>query len=178
MPITVGGAGAREAVYVTLGARLFHMPESDALAASLALWLAHLIVGAIGGIVRLASPDSSHTCDVFPDWKQAKRRAASSLADMSASLPVRIAVATFFVLLHLALFSRAGHQRLGLPFNSYPDERPYFSNPDATPFEVPRQPHRWSRLLVSRFDAQHHIATAERGISACPQHAADGGART
>lgn len=55
LPITVGGAGAREAVYVTLGARLFHMPESDALAASLALWLAHLIVGAIGGIVQLAT---------------------------------------------------------------------------------------------------------------------------
>lgn len=55
LPITVGGAGAREAVYVTLGARLFNMPESDALAASLALWLAHLIVGAIGGIVQLAT---------------------------------------------------------------------------------------------------------------------------
>lgn len=89
---------------------------------------------------------------------------------MSAWLPARIAIATFFVLLHLALFSRAGHQRLGVPFNSYPSEAPYFSNPDATPFEVPRQPHRWSRLVVSRFDAQHHIATAERGISACPTH--------
>ncbi|HSD88604.1 MAG TPA: lysylphosphatidylglycerol synthase transmembrane domain-containing protein [Kofleriaceae bacterium] len=53
LPITVGGAGAREAVYVTLGARLFQMPESDALAASLALWLAHLVVGACGGIVQL-----------------------------------------------------------------------------------------------------------------------------
>jgi hypothetical protein len=42
-------------VYVTLGARLFHMPESDALAASLALWLAHLVVGAIGGVVQLAT---------------------------------------------------------------------------------------------------------------------------
>ena len=46
LPITVGGAGAREAVYVTLGASLFHMPRADALAASLALWLAHLVVGA------------------------------------------------------------------------------------------------------------------------------------
>jgi len=53
LPITVGGAGAREAVYVTLGARLFQMPESDALAASLALWLAHLVVGACGGVVQL-----------------------------------------------------------------------------------------------------------------------------
>jgi glycosyltransferase 2 family protein len=53
LPITVGGAGAREAVYVTLGASLFHMAEADALAASLALWIAHLINGAIGGIVQL-----------------------------------------------------------------------------------------------------------------------------
>jgi hypothetical protein len=54
LPITVGGAGAREAVYVTLGARLFHMPRSDALAASLALWLAHLVCGAVGGALQLA----------------------------------------------------------------------------------------------------------------------------
>jgi hypothetical protein len=53
LPITVGGAGAREAVYVTLGASLFHMPESDAVAASLALWLAHLLVGAVGGVLQL-----------------------------------------------------------------------------------------------------------------------------
>jgi uncharacterized membrane protein YbhN (UPF0104 family) len=53
LPITVGGAGAREAVYITLGASLFHMPESDAVAASLALWLAHLVVGACGGFVQL-----------------------------------------------------------------------------------------------------------------------------
>ena len=55
LPITVGGAGAREAVYVTLGASLFQMTQADALAASLALWLAHLVTGAAGGIVQLAS---------------------------------------------------------------------------------------------------------------------------
>lgn len=53
LPITVGGAGAREAVYVTLGASLLHVARADALAASLALWLAHLINGAIGGVVQL-----------------------------------------------------------------------------------------------------------------------------
>jgi uncharacterized membrane protein YbhN (UPF0104 family) len=53
LPITVGGAGAREAVYVALCGRLFHMPEADALAASLALWLAHLAVGAAGGVTQL-----------------------------------------------------------------------------------------------------------------------------
>jgi glycosyltransferase 2 family protein len=55
LPITVGGAGAREAVYVTLGASLFQMARADALAASLALWIAHLINGAIGGIVQLSA---------------------------------------------------------------------------------------------------------------------------
>jgi uncharacterized membrane protein YbhN (UPF0104 family) len=53
LPITVGGAGAREAVYIALGASLFHMPEADAVAASLALWLAHLVVGAFGGVLQL-----------------------------------------------------------------------------------------------------------------------------
>ena len=54
LPITVGGAGAREAVYVALCGRLFGMPEADALAASLGLWLAHLAVGAAGGALQLA----------------------------------------------------------------------------------------------------------------------------
>ena len=53
LPITVGGAGAREAVFVTLGAELFHMSSGSALAASLALWLSHLIVGAAGGVAQL-----------------------------------------------------------------------------------------------------------------------------
>lgn len=56
LPITVGGAGAREAVYVALCGRLFGMPEADALAASLGLWLAHLVVGAAGGVAQLARP--------------------------------------------------------------------------------------------------------------------------
>jgi glycosyltransferase 2 family protein len=54
LPITVGGAGAREAVYVALCGTLFGMPEADALAASLGLWLAHLIVGAAGAVAQLA----------------------------------------------------------------------------------------------------------------------------
>lgn len=56
LPITVGGAGAREAVYVALCGQLFGMPQADALAASLGLWLAHLAVGAAGGVAQLAQP--------------------------------------------------------------------------------------------------------------------------
>jgi uncharacterized membrane protein YbhN (UPF0104 family) len=55
LPITVGGAGVREGVYVALCGQLFGMPRADALAASLALWLAHLAVGAAGGLAQLAS---------------------------------------------------------------------------------------------------------------------------
>jgi uncharacterized membrane protein YbhN (UPF0104 family) len=53
LPITVGGAGAREAVYIWLGASLFHMAKADAVTASLALWLAHLINGAVGGVLQI-----------------------------------------------------------------------------------------------------------------------------
>jgi uncharacterized protein (TIRG00374 family) len=53
LPITVGGAGAREAVYVTMCGRLFHMPEHLALAASLGLWSTNLIVGLGGGVAQL-----------------------------------------------------------------------------------------------------------------------------
>lgn len=53
LPFTVGGAGAREAVYVTLCAHLFGMPAPDALAASLGLWFAILVVGLAGGIAQV-----------------------------------------------------------------------------------------------------------------------------
>ena len=53
IPITVGGAGARELVYVELGRLMLHIDVDDALAASLALWLTHLAVGGIGGVIQL-----------------------------------------------------------------------------------------------------------------------------
>ena len=53
LPITVGGAGAREAVYVWLGGLFFHMTPAAATAASIALWLAHLINGAAGGLLQI-----------------------------------------------------------------------------------------------------------------------------
>ena len=51
----MGGAGAREAVYVALCGRLFGMSDADALAASLALWLAHLVVGGGGGLAQIVA---------------------------------------------------------------------------------------------------------------------------
>jgi glycosyltransferase 2 family protein len=53
LPITVGGTGAREAAYVEL-CKMLGMAKGPALAASLGLWLAHLVVGAIGGVAQLA----------------------------------------------------------------------------------------------------------------------------
>jgi len=63
LPITVGGAGAREAVYVALCGSLFAMPEADALAASIGLWAAHLAVGALGGIAQLFVRKRTHASD-------------------------------------------------------------------------------------------------------------------
>lgn len=59
LPITIGGAGAREAVYVALCGRLFGMPEADALAASLSLWFAHLVVGLGGGVAQIVAKKPS-----------------------------------------------------------------------------------------------------------------------
>jgi hypothetical protein len=61
LPITIGGTGAREAVFIVLSRQLLGMSSADALAASLLLWLATLIAGALGGLWQLlggALPDS------------------------------------------------------------------------------------------------------------------------
>jgi uncharacterized membrane protein YbhN (UPF0104 family) len=54
LPITVGGAGAREAMFVVLCGALLGMSSADALAVSLVVWLTSLVVGAAGGILLLA----------------------------------------------------------------------------------------------------------------------------
>ena len=80
----------------------------------------------------------------------------------------RASVALALVIGHLVAFTIAGHQRLGEPFNNAPGEAPYYSNPDARELMAPpREPHHWSRLIVSRWDAQHYIGFAIRGMYAC-----------
>jgi hypothetical protein len=100
---------------------------------------------------------------MFPDLGQIRVRVGA----LTGTLPVRISVAALLVLLHLGLVTRATHSRLHLPFSTV-SEAPYFSDPDAAALSTPRQPHGWSRMAVSRLDAQHYIATAERGLTACP----------
>jgi hypothetical protein len=94
----------------------------------------------------------------------------AKLTELAPKTWFRAAVAAALVIGHLVAFSIVGHQRLGLPFNSSPDEAPYYSDPDAHALtQPPRQPHHWSRLIVSRWDAQHYIGFAARGLSACPK---------
>jgi len=92
------------------------------------------------------------------------------LAELAPKTWFRAAVAVALVLGHLVAFTIAGHQRLNLPFNSSPDEAPYYSNPKEDSLGPwPRQPHHWSRLIVSRWDSQHYIGFAVRGLSSCPK---------
>jgi hypothetical protein len=108
---------------------------------------------------------------MFPDLAQLRHGLAARIGRLAASLPARIGFAGLLVCLQLAAFGRASHTRLALPFDTHPDEAPYFADPDALALASPRQPYRWSRLAVSRFDAQHYIGTAERGLTACPDDA-------
>jgi hypothetical protein len=106
---------------------------------------------------------------MFPDWNQARRRLGASLDDLAGRTWFRIAVAVVLASFHLAMFAKAGHERLGLPFNSDSAEAPYFENIHATStIGYPREPKHWSRLIVSRWDAQHYIEMSVRGLSVCP----------
>src|SRR5690349_20302653 len=91
------------------------------------------------------------------------------LAPIAASRWFRLVVASVLVIFHLVAFSCAGKDRLGVPFNSAPGHAPYYSDPDTSSLGgYPRQPHYWSRMVVSRWDAQHYIGFAVRGLTSCP----------
>ena len=82
---------------------------------------------------------------------------------------LRTTCAIAFACLQLLFFVAAGHARLGLPFDAHPGEPPQFTDIHAPATRgFPRQPTDWNRLVVSRWDAQHYIGTAVRGLSACP----------
>jgi len=55
-PLTVGGAGVREAAFVFLCTTALGVPEADAAATSLLLWFCHLAVAGTGGILQFLSP--------------------------------------------------------------------------------------------------------------------------
>ena len=98
-------------------------------------------------------------------WKRTEAR----LEALAPNPRFRVGVAVALVCLHLMAFAKAGHERLGVDFNNAPGEAPYYSDPDARALGGwPRQPHHWSRLIVSRWDAQHYIGFATRGLTSCP----------
>ncbi len=100
-------------------------------------------------------------------------RTAHEMGETSAALAARrwfrLAISAFVVCMHLLAFRQAGHSRLGINFNEAPDAELAFTDLNAPSTRIwPRQPHNWARLVVSRWDAQHYIGTAVRGLSACP----------
>ena len=105
--------------------------------------------------------------DLFTPTSRA--RIAATLDRELATFRWRLAIAVVLVGLHLFAFALAGRERLDLPFNAAPDEAPHFANPEAWVLGgYPREPKKWSRLIVSRWDAQVYIGFALRGLSSCP----------
>lgn len=101
-------------------------------------------------------------------YEQLMDRANGLFEQHGGRLWVRSIVAVLFVCMHLGAFSKIGHQRIGANFSTG-QEVPYYSDPDApATLGYPRQPHYWSRLIVSRWDAQHYIGFAIRGLTSCP----------
>jgi uncharacterized membrane protein YbhN (UPF0104 family) len=58
VPITISGAGVREAAFVTLYG-LIGVSRSAALAASLGMWACQLLMAALGGVIALFTPLSA-----------------------------------------------------------------------------------------------------------------------
>lgn len=111
---------------------------------------------------------------MLPDLAQLSGRAAAWFDRVAPRLYVRLAVAVLLAGLHLGAFAKLADDKLHLPFSAS-SEAPYFSDPDASSLGgYPRQPHYWSRLVVSRWDAQHYIGFALRGITACPTDGSGG----
>lgn len=96
-------------------------------------------------------------------------RARDWIDKLSTWRSAKIALAVLLACAHLLAFAQAGRVRLNIPFDNAPGAHLQFTNPMVGALDGhPRQPPHWSRLVVSRFDAQHYIGFALRGLSACP----------
>ncbi|HJL19165.1 MAG TPA: lysylphosphatidylglycerol synthase transmembrane domain-containing protein [Sandaracinaceae bacterium LLY-WYZ-13_1] len=58
-PLSVGGAGAREAAFKTLAPLALGIAEADATAASLLIWGTQATVAALGGLLQLVAPPTA-----------------------------------------------------------------------------------------------------------------------
>ena len=91
------------------------------------------------------------------------------LASWATRRSFKVTIAVALALLQLLVIAHAGKSRLDLPFNKAPGQHLAFTDPMANSLgSIPREPPDWSRLIVSRFDSQHYIGFALRGLSACP----------
>jgi hypothetical protein len=105
---------------------------------------------------------------VFPYWSV--KRAGTELDRLASTMPFRIAVAVVLICIHVSAFKSAAVDRLDLPFNDSVEEAPIYTNIHAPAVRgYPRQPRHWSRLIVSRWDAQIYIGYALRGMQTCPE---------
>lgn len=80
---------------------------------------------------------------------------------------VRLAVAVFFVSIHVLALRQMGIGRFGAPFNAAPGDAPRFEHPGER--LAGSAPKPWDRLIVSRWDARHYLGIALRGFSQCPR---------
>jgi hypothetical protein len=88
----------------------------------------------------------------------------------AVTLWFRCAVSALIIAVHLLLFLHAAHARLDIPFDTDPHAEITFTDPNFPSLgNIPREPHHWSRLILSRFDAQHYIEHEVRGLSSCPK---------
>ena len=106
--------------------------------------------------------------DVREIWERTQP-VRQRLATWPAKRWFQMIVATLLTLAHLFAFAHAGKTRLGIPFDLAPGAHLEFADPNADALgPVPRQPAKWSRLVVSRYDTQHYVSFALRGLSSCP----------
>jgi hypothetical protein len=102
------------------------------------------------------------------------RKLGSAIENRAGKRWFRLLIAAVLACGHLVMFDLAGHKRLDIDFSSS-SEPPYYSDPHATVLGgYPRQPHHWSRLVASRWDAEIYISFAIRGLSACPDKESPG----
>ncbi len=84
------------------------------------------------------------------------------LRKLAMTLPFRAIVAFFCLWVHVKAFEKLGRERFDFEAFQAP-------NTQAPEFKTERDlvPKDWSRLLVSRWDAQHYMELGLRGYSAC-----------
>jgi hypothetical protein len=95
-------------------------------------------------------------------------RASKALRTVATTFLFRSAVAVVILSMHVWAIAKFGRERYHEEWNRAPLQEPQFysAEHDMTVSST------WSRLLVSRWDAEHYIALALRGYTPCKEKAA------